>query len=374
MPASQELSYIGPRDVKPLMLDASAFDEGVVDAIAERGYIFPKSTVREMAKYLGTSAMDSALQGLTTTASISTGAQFLQSFLPGFVKIATAPRKIDELVGISTVGEWEDEEVIQGVLEVTGTAVPYTDYGNVPLTSWNENWERRTIVRFEQGFRVGNLEEMRAAKIRVNSAQTKRESAALQLDIQRNAIGFSGYNSGNNRTYGFLNDPNLPNYVTVAATGTGTTTTWSTKTFLNICADIRTAMAALQNGSQGLIDPKTTPITMALATICDQYLTTTSDYGISVYEWFTTTYPMARIVTAPQLTGANGGANVFYLYAENVQDSSTDDGRTWVQAVPYKFMVLGVEKQAKGYVEDYSNATAGVMLKRPFAVYRASGI
>jgi hypothetical protein len=46
----------------------------------------------------------------------------------------------------------------------------------------------------------------------------------------------------------------------------------------------------------------------------------------------------------------------------------------WVQVVPAKFQALGVEKQAKAYVEDYANATAGCMLKRPYGVVRYSGI
>jgi hypothetical protein len=39
-----------------------------------------------------------------------------------------------------------------------------------------------------------------------------------------------------------------------------------------------------------------------------------------------------------------------------------------------KFQVLGVEQKAKGYLEDYTNATAGIMCKRPYAVIRRSGL
>ena len=49
-------------------------------------------------------------------------------------------------------------------------------------------------------------------------------------------------------------------------------------------------------------------------------------------------------------------------------------GATFVQIVPAKFQALGTEKQAKGYVEDFSNATAGLFVKRPFAVQRLTGI
>ena len=103
-------------------------------------------------------------------------------------------------------------------------------------------------------------------------------------------------------------------------------------------------------------------------------MSVTSDFGISVRDWLSKTYPKLRVISAPQLNYANGGANVFYLYAEMVADGGSDDERTWVQVVPAKFQALGVEKQAKAYVEDYSNATAGVMLKRPYAVVRYSGI
>ena len=50
---------------------------------------------------------------------------------------------------------------MQGVIENTGSAVPYGDLTNVPLSSWNENWVTRTVVRFELGMRVGILEEKR---------------------------------------------------------------------------------------------------------------------------------------------------------------------------------------------------------------------
>ncbi|MGJ0509053.1 MAG: hypothetical protein ACR652_18420, partial [Methylocystis sp.] len=65
--------------------------------------------------------------------------------------------------------------------------------------------------------------------------------------------------------------------------------------------------------------------------------------------------------------------NVVYLYAEAIADQSTDGGRTFIQVVPSKFQVLGVEQKAKGYLEDYTNATAGIMCKRPYAVIRRSG-
>ena len=130
----------------------------------------------------------------------------MQAWLPNFVEIITAARRIDELVGLVNQGSWSDEEIVQGVLEKVGTAIPYGDLNSSPQTSWNLNYERRTIVRFEEGMTVGRLEEARAAAVRVSSPESKRSAAADALEIERNRIGFNGYISGANRTYGFLNE------------------------------------------------------------------------------------------------------------------------------------------------------------------------
>jgi hypothetical protein len=209
--------------------------------------------------------------------------------------------------------------------------------------------------------------------MQVDDSGMKRESASLALEIVRNSVGFFGFNSGLNNTYGFLNDPNLPNYQTVAA-GASTSTLWSTKTFLEICKDIRTAVVAIRTNSQDTIDPEKVDLTLAIATDVVDYLSTTSDFGISVRDWLKEAYPRVRVVSAPQLNNANSSANVFYLYADAIQDMSTDDGRTWTQPVPSKFMVMGVQQLTKAYEEDYSNATAGALLKRPYAVVRYTGI
>lgn len=343
----------------------AAFDKDPLSSVSQL-----KKVGIDVTKYVH--AMD-ALQGDITTPSVGTPIQFLQAWLPGFVYIKTAARKIDSLIGVRTVGQWQDEEIVQGALERSGAARQYGDYTNIPFTGWNTNFERATVVRFEQGLKIGRLEEARAAEMQVNAANAKREAASLELAISQNLVGFYGFNAGLNLTYGFLNIPTLPAYVTVA-TGGGGFTEWSTKTYLEITADIRTAFSNLRTQSQELVSPEDLEITLALPTDAVDYLGVVSDFGNSVRDWLTATYPKCRVVSAPQLNLANGGENVFYLYAEKVEDESTDGGETFLQLVPNKFMALGVEQTAKGYIEDFSNATAGVMLKRPYAVVRFTGI
>jgi hypothetical protein len=375
MRATAIRSFVPARKVRAL----ENFDHRQFESLPKLGINLNRHIVDQM--YNGHRAMEKmqamamdALPPTVTTGSIGTPVQFLQNWLPGFVFVITAARKIDDLVGIMTTGSWEDEQVVQGILERTGTSQVYGDYTNVPLSSWNTNFNYRTVVRFEEGMKVGVLESARAARLRVDDSGMKREAAALALEIIRNSVGFVGFNAGANNTYGFLNDPGLLGYTTVAENAAATSTAWANKTFLEITNDIRVAIVTLRTQSQDTIDPEKVDLTLAIATDAVDYLTVTSDFGISVRAWLEDAYPRCRVVSAPQLNMANGGANVFYLFADAIQDMSTDGGLTFIQMVPAKFQVLGVQQLAKAYEEDFSNATAGVMCKRPYAVTRWSGI
>jgi len=364
-------SRLAPQQVKPLAM--SAKDVENFQALEKIGIGFEP-------RYLhGAAAMDEVMnQSFTapspvTTSSIVAPIQFLQNWLPGFVKVLTAARKIDELLGIETIGNWRDEWIVQGIIEPMGAIDVYKDSTNVPLSDWNPNWIQRTVVRFEAGVLVGRLEQARASAAMINSDAEKRAAAVLQLEIWRNLVGFYGFNAGTNNTYGLLNDPLLPAYVTVATGAAGYT--WAVKTFNEITQDLITAFNQLQIQSQDNIDPAKANTTLAIPMQVAQQLSKVNQLGsLDVRDWLRKTYPNCRVVSAPQFGAANGGANVFYLYADSVDDGGTDDKRTFAQIVPTKFMALGVEQRVKSYVEDFTNATAGVLLKRPYAVTRWSGI
>ncbi len=360
-----------------------AMDESLPTALRAFGMGFEPGVLRDMemaAERFGSDfgiAQDANnIQQPLTTSSLNIPLQFLQNWLPGFVGMTTVPLLIDEIIGMTMVGAWSDEQIVQQILELSGSPVPYSDRGVVPLADWNLNFAQRTVVRMELGMSVGKLEQARSAAVRIDSADQKRTSTALQLDIQRNALGFYGYNANLNQTYGYLNDPNLPAYVTVATGAVSSSKLWSLKTADEIQADLLTAFAGLRTQSQNRIDPGKTPLTLTIATNSVDYLNKTSSFMMrSVKEWLEGTYKNVRILNAPQLNGANGGANVFIIHADVVQDGiSTDDRRTFQQLIQSKLQFLGVGVTAKEYTEDYVNASAGVLLKRPYAVYRASGI
>lgn len=349
------------------------FDQPAMDKMLKHYETFqPYRAVAQHSANMGT--FDSAIVNPQTTPSVAVPIQFLQTFLPGTVNIATKARNIDLLTGITQIGNFTDEQIVQGLLELSGNAQVHSDLSNVPLTNWNMNWNVRTVVRFEQGLEVGQFEEERAARMNTSAAASKRMAALLYLEIMRNATGFYGYNSGAGQTYGFLNDPGLPAYVNLPNGASGSPL-WSQKTALEIIADVQAAAQSIRTSSGGLVDPNKDEMTLSVATSVASALDTPTQFGYSVHEYLTRTFKNLRVESAPELSAANGSANVFYLYAEKISqdDGSTDDGRTFVQMVPAKMKTGGVEQRVKSYVEAYFNATAGVMCKRPYVLVRRSG-
>lgn len=346
--------------VKAYAMDSNT-TETTIDAL---GIHYTKNAMDEFRAY----ATDAA-PAIQTTASNMTPIQFLQYWIPEMIKIVTASRDADEILGRDFAGSWEDEEIVQPVIEYTGKPRVYGDKTTYNLASFNINYETRTIVRFEQDVEVGKLEEARASKQRVDAQGVKRDAAATALAINANDIAFNGYNSGNNKTYGLLNDPNMPSYTAVAQ-GSAGTTTWASKTFNEIVTDIKAMMSALRVRSGNNFKPEKDASTLALAvSVVDQLQTVNQLGGTSVLDWLHKTYPACRVTSAIQLDGANSGANVAYLFADTI-----DGKKVIAQYMQDALRLVGVEQHAKNFNEVYSNATAGTMLRMPIGLIRATGL
>ena len=309
-----------------------------------------------------------ALPDLQTSPSNMTPIQFLQVWVPEMVAVVTAALDADSILGRDFLGSWEDEEIVQPVIEYTGQARAYGDKTTLNLADFNMNYETRTIVRFEQDVEVGKLEAARAAKQRVDAMGAKRYAAAQSLAINANAIAFNGYYSGINKTYGLLNDPNLPNYGTLA-TGSAGSTTFATKTFNEIIADFKTMISALRVKTGNNFKPESEAFTVAFGPSVMESMYTTNQLGnVSVLEWLKKTYPQIRIATAVQLDNANSGANVIYIFADRIAGQ-----KVIAQYMQDALRLVGVEQKAKGAVESYSNATAGTFLRVPLGLVRYTG-
>jgi hypothetical protein len=317
--------------------------------------------------YKVTTGQDAAPE-MITTSSVLTPIQFLQWINPKVVTMLTTKRDIDELVGYTKAGDWSDEEIVQAIVELLGSARPYGDKANPTEASYNVNYEKRTIVRFETSLEVGVLEAERAAKGRINSHDTKKQAVTRILEIVRNEIGFYGYIDGDNKTYGLLNDPNLNAYVAVAQ-GAASSTLWQDKTMKEICADFVTAFSRLRNQTGNNFDPQNDKFSIDISAAVVDYLSTQNEFGITVREWLNKNYPKAEIKSSAWLNEANGGANVFYVVPDELDGDKVVD-----QFGQDKMRFIGLWNKGKSVEEFYSNATAGCMVRIPAGVVRYSGI
>lgn len=357
---------LNAHQVRPFSMDGASM--GDLDKL---GIDLP---AREVAALRQNWSMDAAVAG-PYTISLGGGVpiQFLQTLLPGAVRVVTAARKIDQIVGRSIAGRWHDEEIVQTVVELTGRPAPYGDRSPGPLANFNTSFERRSVVRYRMDMDVTILEEERAAEIRQNSSGLKRSSISQALGIEHNHVGFRGYSDGVARTYGYLNDPSLPAYQTVPSGIDGPK--WSQKTYEEIVDDLLLLASIIRTQSGEVVDPETTSCVLAIASSCREFLGVVNDHGLSVKQWLKDNFPKWRVESAPELDKANGGQNVLYLQAEEVEGG--EDGapqKVIEQYVPAVLRLLGSERRATGPYEVYSSATAGIMVRAPWAVVRMTGI
>lgn len=347
------------------------------ESLAKLGISVSPEFVRQFNRNAISVALDAGITQPVTTPSNGTPVQFLQEFLPGVVNILTTVRKADMVAPVVTAGEWHFEEVVLKTMEHTANPLLYSDHGGVPLVSFNEVYERRQVIRFELGIQQNPLADARSAATGTSPQEEKRVALAEGFEILRNDIAFYGFNVGTGKTYGILNDPQLPAYITVA-NGGGGNTTWLSKTTSEIVNDLATAIRALEIQAGGHIDPTMNRVDLEIPLAFNSFLSqsdTSFANGMTAMEWLGKNYPMVQVVTVPQFNEANAGENVFYLKAVSVDNSGTDGGESMIQVVPAKMRAMGsVQNEKGGTTEGYTSAYAGVFTKRPYAVVRYTDI
>lgn len=317
---------------------------------------------------IGLRAMDGALLGPVLAPGAMPSAE-LRAWLPGALRTISDVINIDEITGVSTVGTFEDIDVAFRVVDPTARAELYGDTSNVPLADYNPSIETRAIARFELGFQVGRLEGGRQAAQGFQAMQTNRATVVEALNRARNDVGFSGL--ANQTTYGLLNDPNLPAYLSYADVGAGGVV-WKTASYDNLVADITRMVSAIETQSGGNLDDKA-PMCMVLPTGYRVIMNRAQGgTGQTIRMWLDSTYPNIRFVYTPKFIQGASSQDVAYLFVENAgaYDDSDITGATMIQAVQSRYEVIGSENRIKGYIEDAVAATAGVITLRPWAFCR----
>lgn len=353
------VANFSPDEVKAFAMDSfvKAHPECTMEDIAKLGITMDEAIAKNEA-YAKAMAMDE-LPNMQTTAAIPTPVQFAQFWLTNAIKVLTRARSLDKVVGRTIVGTWETEQIVATILERIGQPSLYGDFTKAPLTSWNVNFETRDNLRFEIGVQVGKLEEARASQMRLNSYQMKREAAAEGLEILINNTGWFGFNALGKKIYGLLNDPNA------LAVNTTLVTNWSALTNGNTAYNaIVTQLTAIVNARiealAGHYDPEVDTATLALPINQVTSLGKTNDYGVSVRDWLSKTYPKIRVISCAELVGASSAYDVALFFVDKVAGDQT------VQQMQTSTMrLVGAQPMAKGFYEVYSASTAGTLLRYP---------
>lgn len=287
----------------------------------------------------------------------------LEAWMPGHIEALLAPLDADEITGIATVGSWHSDKIGVLTASTVGRAAEYSDRANIPLANVNTGYEQRTVVRFEQGFDIGELEKRRndAAAV-IDLMNMKRRAAIYSLNLSREEVAWRGY--AGTTIYGILNDPNLaPDVANVDA--------WIGGTFDEIEAEFGLMLDALET-QMGRTLPDSTEFLLLLPTGYRSVLNVRQAItGKRLIDALRENYPNLRVkYSANLLLAGSTGQDLGILIAENVgdYDESTIAGNTIMQLVPSKYETIGSSQGVKVYTEDASNATAGVIVARPWAV------
>ena len=352
------------KNLKGFALDQAPEELRTMEALALQGIGMDDG---EAVKYV----MDGIASGVTE-GSANVPVQFLQHWMNKFITVVTQATKADDLLGRTTQGEWFQEEVVLTVRELTGHTRPYGDHAQPPLAGYNVNEERRTIIRFAQGLLTGKLEEMRLAAMgkKLSAYESDRAAIGQSFKLDTNAVAFYGYQLGNNRTYGILNDPNLDGFYSVPASQSYPSVPnpklWANKSFYDIVRDLNTAVSQVLTQTGANFDPYKDAFKFGIALSCVTYLNTVNEHGNrSVRDYIKDTWPKADVVPVPEFDGAIAGSNCFYVIVDELGGNPCVE-----QIVPAAVRLVGMEPRATGVYELYSNATAGCFVEQPLGVAR----
>lgn len=330
---------------------AKAVEAGVDIASAmERMGFTVDSAIFDDSKYMG------ILKSYAQDAGLSLGegnvpalGQFFQFWFTDTVRALYRGRSAKQVYGVDQVGDWTTEQVVQPKLELTGDMALYDDFSRPPLTSYNLGWATRDTVRFEVGVEVTKLEEARAAGMRQNAYQLKKEATILKNDIFTNKVFWNGFEG---RTMGILNSIG-------ESTSIGFDILAAETTVLSIQAKFASWVQDLTNRLAGNFDPTRDAVVFNLPLAWQSVMTKTTEFGWSVSDWLKKQYPNVEIRYSVELEDL---AIVFAPMVDGV-------GKKTVSLLQTSALrLIGAVPTQKGMQECYSSSVAGVLVSCPAAI------
>ena len=322
-----------------------------VDARTGEHYI---ANMRELAQ-------DAALM---STPNTTVPAEFTAYMDTEVTEILTAPRAATELFAEEKKGSWTTTYEKWRVQELTGKSEPYSDYAQGTASGYNAEWATRGQYLFQTTITAGDLEVAMSAEARINLLAEKQRAAATVLAIDRNAFYLLGVEG--QPVYGVLNDPNLPEAITAAPTGTSSSTRWADKDTRAVYDDILAMFAELAANANGRITPSD-PLKLAVSPASNVYLGTTNDYGKTVMDMVRQFFTNLTVVVIPELQ--SDSETTALLVAPSVMGQ-----KTAILGYSEILRTGRVVYEMSSMRQKWTSTTYGGIVKQPFAICQMTGI
>ncbi len=248
--------------------------------------------------------------------------------------------------------------------DTVGSAKIIASYGNdLPRADVIGSENTTKIKSLANAFGYTVMELRAAAMAGVNLTQAKMNAAARAHQEFINRLAFNG--DTEHGLPGFLTNPNIPSVV-LPADGTGSTTTWSTKTAAQIVRDVNLLINTVRTQSAGFYEANEVWLPIAQqALIASTQNSTASD--TTVLGFLRNNFPDVTFRSVFEMAGAGaGGTNRMYA-----MDNSLEN---WQLVVPMMMRTYAPQMVGLEYQVPMESRFGGVIVTYPLAFAYADGI
>jgi len=281
-----------------------------------------------------------------------------------------ADRCIPRAAGLDA---WAEMVKFQTLTEYGIAKMIHTWADDIPLADVAISEESGLVKKWALGYGWNFEELQQAARVGRPLEMLRAQATKKGIERARDDVAWFGAPEGN--VPGFLTNPNIGRGV-AAATGTGPSTLWSTKTGANIVLDFKTAFAAMEAATHGTEIPNTVIIASTCwAELAYKFIDTASTR--TVLSFLQETYPGVEFIPVwnlnaipaakdPTLLGTGNSRNCMVLYRR--------DPMNLRQMVNLPFYQLPPFYNGTSYLIKCLARMGGTDVRYPLSVYKVEGI
>ncbi len=200
------------------------------------------------------------------------------------------------------LGVWETESIRIPTISYDGHSENYADYGSGGMSTINSNWVARDTLRMMTTVSYGELEIQMYGQAKIDAIGQKREGMAERIKLEQDKVWFFGY--AGKQVYGLLNAPELANKVAVSPNGVSGFSYWSTKTYLEMVADVIALQAKIQVSTMARADCYKDKFYLIVPPVNMAYFAIPGPVGFpSLKTYLLDTFPGMEIVAAQFMQG-----------------------------------------------------------------------